>query len=197
MNAAKPKAPARPRSKSAEPPLRMQGPPRKTSAIRSGWLLALVAALIPWTNSGAYEIDGLALVRDDGSLLINSQVIRLYGIYLPSTGRQCQTHIIPIRCADRTVLQLDFKVKGFVYCYPQTANSDGSLNAVCYVGRTFFEPGEDLGAHLVQNGWALATPEAPFEYQAMERIARTRELGVWGWPADSIRSRTPRNPHRE
>ena len=175
----------------------MHRSPWAASGKRIGWLLALVAALSPWAGAGVYEINGLALVRDDGSLLINGQVIYLYGVYLPSTGRQCQTQFIPIRCADRTVLQLEFKVKGFVYCYPKTANGDGSLNAICYAGRTSFDSGEDLGAYLIQNGWALATPEGPFEYQAMEKIARSRELGVWGWPADSIRSRTPRIRHRE
>lgn len=163
----------------------------------TAWILALLATFSPWTPVSSYELHGLALVQNDGSLLINGQVVYLHGIYLPPTERQCETRIIPIHCADRAVLQLIFKVKGFLYCYPQSANSDGSLNAICYVGRTPFDRGEDLGAYLIRGGWALATPEAPFEYQAMERIARSRELGVWGWPVDSIRSRTPRSLRRQ
>ena len=33
---------------------------------------------------------------------------------------------------------------------------------------------------------ALALPDAPFEYHALEKIARHRGLGVWGMPADRI-----------
>jgi hypothetical protein len=66
---------------------------------------------------------------------------------------------------------------------------DGSLSAICYVDRTSFDPGEDLAAYLIQRGWALALPNAPFEYHALEKIASTRELGVWGFPVDSFSDR--------
>jgi hypothetical protein len=35
----------------------------------------------------------------------------------------------------------------------------------------------------------LALPYAPFEYHALEKIASKRELGVWGYPADSFSDR--------
>ena len=97
-----------------------------------------------------------------------------------------------MRCDSRVVLALDFKVKGFIRCFPQSENRDGSLNAVCYVNRTGFDPGEDLAAYLLERGWALALPQAPFEYHALEKIAISQEVGVWGYPVDSIR----RRPHR-
>ena len=43
-----------------------------------------------------------------------------------------------------------------------------------------------LAAYLIERGWAMALPGAPFEYHAIERIARSREVGVWGWPVDAI-----------
>jgi endonuclease YncB( thermonuclease family) len=157
-------------------------------------LLLLAAAFCaamgtPLSPAEAFEVQGHALVQNDGSLLINGRVVRLHGVYLPPTEHRCEARILPIQCAERSVLQLKFKVKGYVYCDPRSVNSDGSLNAVCYAGRTSFDPGEDLGAFLILNGWALATPEAPFEYQALEKIARTREVGVWGWAVDSVRPR--------
>ena len=33
---------------------------------------------------------------------------------------------------------------------------------------------------MVQEGWALARPDAPPEYRALERLAESRELGLWG-----------------
>ena len=64
---------------------------------------------------------------------------------------------------------------------------DGSYWGQCRVNATRFDEGEDLAAYLLEKGWALALPDAPFEYQALERIARQREFGVWGIPVDNVR----------
>ena len=44
----------------------------------------------------------------------------------------------------------------------------------------------DLGAYLIREVWAVALPEAPFQYHTLEKIARARGSGVWGFQADSI-----------
>ena len=132
------------------------------------------------------ELHSYALVHDDGSLSIEGKRVHLYGVYLPDTGRRCRTNISPIRCGSRAALALDFRIQGFVHCFPQTKNADGSLNGVCYVDRGAFDEGEDLAAYLLERGWALALPNAPFEYHALERIARHRHRGVWGFPVDSV-----------
>jgi len=137
----------------------------------------------------AVEIEGPAIVRSDGTLLIKERIIHLDGIYLPPTDRQCRDWIRPVRCDSRAVLALDFKVKGFIRCFAKSENQDGSLNAVCYVDRTSFNRGEDLAAYLLERGWAIALPHAPFEYHALEKIALSRKLGVWGYQADSIGKR--------
>jgi endonuclease YncB( thermonuclease family) len=46
-----------------------------------------------------------------------------------------------------------------------------------------------LGAYLIREGLALAGPDAPFEYQALERIAQTNGFGVWSFQADQFRFR--------
>ena len=51
------------------------------------------------------------------------------------------------------------------------------------------DPGEDLSAYLLEQGWAVALPDAPFEYQTLEKIARSRGFGVWGTPVDNIQRR--------
>jgi hypothetical protein len=132
------------------------------------------------------ELHSYAIVQDDGSLLIKRKRVHLYGIYLADGTRQCRPNIRPVRCASRSVLALDFKVQGFVHCYPQTENEDGSLNAICYVDRSKFSEGVDLAAYLIERGWALALPHAPFEYHALERIARHNNRGVWGFQVDSF-----------
>ena len=120
----------------------------------------------------SHELHSYALVRDDASLLIKGRVVHLYGIHIPATENQCQTNIRPVRCASRAALALEFKIQGFVHCFQESTNPDKSWNATCYVGRSHFDGGVDLGAYLIERGWALALPYAPFEYQALEKIAR-------------------------
>lgn len=155
---------------------------RAIQALYLGMLLCVVAS-----SAMAWELHSYARVQDDGSLKIEGHQVHLYGIYLADNSRHCRKRIRPIRCGPRSVLALDFKVQGFVRCYPRTENDDGSLNAICYVGRSTFEEGEDLGAYLIENGWAMALPDAPFEYHALERIARHNDRGVWGFTVDSFR----------
>ena len=155
-------------------------------------ILGLILFLLGPGSVYARELVGPAIVRSDGSLLIHERVVRLDGIYIPPTNRQCRSWIRPVRCDSRAVLALDFKVNGFIHCFQQSENQDGSINAVCYVDRTNFDPGEDLAAYLLERGWALALPSAPFEYQALEKIALAQGVGVWGYPVDSITRRFPR-----
>jgi hypothetical protein len=150
-------------------------------------LLALFAASLTLATAPAASdsFDGHAIVRSDGSLLIKNRVVVLFGVYLPPSDRQCRDWIQPLRCDSRSVLALDFLVRGFVTCFPEGEDGEGRIHAVCYVGRTSFSDGTDLGARLIQEGWALALPNAPFEYHALERIAQTRGLGLWGNLVDS------------
>jgi endonuclease YncB( thermonuclease family) len=82
---------------------------------------------------------------------------------------------------------LEFKIQGFVFCRRIGQNPDTSISAICHVRRTSGTGSEDLAAFLLMEGLALALPGAPFEYVALERIAQTRGLGLWGFSVDSIR----------
>jgi endonuclease YncB( thermonuclease family) len=115
--------------------------------------------------------------------------VHLYGIHIPDTGRHCSSNIRPIQCGSRASLALEFRIQGFVKCQPQARNADNSLSAICYVDSGPFDEGEDLAAYLLERGWALALPDAPFAYHAMERIARHNRRGVWGLTVDSITDR--------
>lgn len=156
------------------------------------WLLLIlvVALLTPAASvpvwAATNDIVGAAVVLADGTLRIGRHRIRLHGVYIPATGKQCRTFSSPIYCGNRAAVALDTRIQGFVFCRTVSRNSDGSRNAFCSIGRTFYSDGEDLGAYLIARGLALAGRYAPFEYIALERIAQTRELGIWGFPADSI-----------
>ena len=148
---------------------------RRSAAILS---LALLITAGPTT---AADISGHAFVQDNGSLRVGHWTVHLFGVYVPPTGTVCRTFERPIKCAPRAALALDFKIRGFVHCDRQAVNPDRSVTAVCWTGRTRLSEGEDLAAYLLKKGWAAALPEAPFEYQVLERVARTRGLGIWGF----------------
>jgi endonuclease YncB( thermonuclease family) len=157
---------------------------RCASAFRStARALALALPLLLGTGAAgeAAAIEGLAQVQDDGSLSINGQTIHLFGVYIPLLDRRCRTSIQPPRCGASSTLALDLEVTGFVHCTPVGRLADGSLTAVC-TQRTdrIFEPPEDLGAWMIEQGWGLAAANAPPEYRALEQLARSREVGLWG-----------------
>lgn len=135
------------------------------------------------------DIESYAIVKDDASLLIRGKTIRLFGIYIPPSAKHCGTTLRPARCASRASLALDFLIQGFVRCTEKGKYRDGSISALCRVRHTAFSDGQDLGAYLIREGWALALPNAPFEYLALQRIARAHHKGVWGFQVDSIRRR--------
>ena len=154
------------------------------------WFPALLLALALCTSPAARAADadlvGAATVFPDGSLRVHSRWVRLYGIYIPPSGQRCATFINPARCGSRAALALDNRIQGFVFCHSVHGNSDGSVSAVCFNRRTFYAAGEDLALFLVSRGLALALPGAPFEYVAFERVAQTRQLGIWGFSVDAI-----------
>jgi len=130
------------------------------------------------------DISSYAFVREDGALQISGNLVHLYGIYIPPTEQTCYTFVRPIRCSSRAALALDFKISGdFVRCQTRSVNSDGSLTASCTSGD------DDLSAWMLQKGWALALPDAPFSYAAMEKIAQARGLGIWGIPVEINKER--------
>jgi endonuclease YncB( thermonuclease family) len=144
-------------------------------------VILLSVAAPPSSRAAADTITGSATVQDDGSLSVDGRIVRLHGIWIPLAGRSCSTIVRPTRCLSKAALALSYKVTSFVHCRPVRALADGSIEAYCSLrGDRLFDPREDLGAWMVENGLALARPDAPFEYAAMERLARSQELGFWG-----------------
>lgn len=154
--------------------------------MKSTVLSVLGALLVTLTFAAgpvAADVGERARVQDDGTLLVNGKTVRLFGIYIPTGQRTCRSSVRPVRCAPRAVLQLDFLVRGFVYCDEVQRFRDRSIAAVCRTGPDRL----DLAAWLLDQGWAIALPGAPFEYVALERFAQSNKRGFWGFQADNIR----------
>jgi endonuclease YncB( thermonuclease family) len=162
---------------------------RRSGAEMSRLLSVLVVALLLCARPSAAEFSSYAVVQDDASLVIQNKVVRLFGIYIPELGQFCDTQLRPAFCGNRAATALNFKIQGFVTCQEMGTYDDGSISAICWTKRSNFSEGTDLGAYLIRQGLALAGPDAPFEYQALERIAQNNGLGVWGFQADQFRFR--------
>jgi endonuclease YncB( thermonuclease family) len=145
---------------------------------RFGVVLASLALICIASSPGnGREIESYAIVRDDGSLHIQGRTLRLFGIFIPDTGRVCRKTGLP-SCGSRAALALDdlIKGRGFVRCELM-----GAGTAACFVRREIGLRGElDLAAALLLQGLAVASPEAPQQYRATERWARHLRVGIWG-----------------
>ncbi|MBM4201150.1 MAG: nuclease-like protein [Gammaproteobacteria bacterium] len=128
-----------------------------------------------------FEISSYAFVNDDGTIRIRNRTYRLFGIYVPRTTYTCQRFTQPMNCASQTRLALEFKIGSkFVHCVGDGRNGDGTYPAFCDV------EGYDLGTYLIEQGFGVALPDAPFEYLMIERIARSRGVGVWAVPGQDL-----------
>ncbi|MDQ9170391.1 thermonuclease family protein [Oxalobacteraceae bacterium R-40] len=143
-------------------------------------LAAFSLMAVQWTCA-SQEFSSFAFVQEDGSLKVAGRHVQLYGIYIPPTEQTCYTFIRPAPCGPRAVLALDFKISGdFIHCIPRAENADGSIIASCSLDN------EDLSIWMLQRGWAVARADAPFEYGALERIAQSKGIGIWGIPIDTF-----------
>lgn len=167
-------------------------PDRRTRhfGFAAAWLALAVLTLAVWSlpAGAANDIRSYAIVRDDATLLVRNTVIRLYGTYIPRSNRVCAFQISPVQCGTRAARALRLRIQGFVTCRPVQRLRDRSLAAICFVDAgSSLKPPIDLGGYLIEQGLAVAAPGAPFEYVTLERIARRRGIGIWGYFADSVR----------
>jgi endonuclease YncB( thermonuclease family) len=117
-------------------------------------------------------------------------VVRLFGVYIPDPGQFCDARLRPVFCGNRAASALNLGIHGFVTCEEMGVYDDGSISAICW------KMGADLGANLIRQGLALAGPDAPFEYRALERIAESNGLGIWGFQVDQFRRAFILQPRR-
>ena len=138
----------------------------------AGLLILSMAAVPP----AIAEIWGSAIIREDATLRVRGYRVRLFGIHIPSINRFCGNAVYSVSCEAQSASRvLNSKIRGSVHCYERWQNADGSFTAICW------NEDDDLGAYLIGRGWALATPDAPFEYHALERVARYQRRGLWAY----------------
>ena len=124
----------------------------------------------------AAGIEGRASVIDGDTIEIHGERIRLEGIDAPESNQPC-THKDTgqtWRCGQRAAIWLSDTIGAeTVICVEAGRDRWQRMLAHCTVG------GNDIGAELVRNGWAMAFVRYSKEYVQQEAEARTARAGIW------------------
>ncbi|CAO4179959.1 thermonuclease family protein [Methylorubrum extorquens] len=151
--------------------------------------LALLAGLqAPPARAGEAApriVSGPAKVIDGATLDLGGRRLRLYGMDAPDLDQTCSDgHERDYSCGRAAAAALTARIGGeSVTC--ELSGADGT--ALCR------RDGEDLAAWMVANGYAIADRSAPAAYEAQDRRAWGRRVGLWSGvfeiPADRRRMR--------
>jgi len=120
------------------------------------------------------EIVGKARVIDGDTLEVGGQVIRLYGLDAPESGQACTAGSAPWPCGENAAFALAYATaEHWLRCEEKGRDAAGHIVAVCFAGPY------DVGARLVREGWARASPAASPGYVEEEAQAKRAGAGIW------------------
>ena len=139
---------------------------------------ALCAFLVTSLPAHASDLVGRASVIDGDTLEIHGERIRIEGIDAPESRQTCHDRATAadVRCGQRAALWLsDLIGAGTVTCVEVGRDRYKRVLAHCSVA------GQDVGASMVEAGWALAYVRYSREYEAQEAKAREAKSGIWQW----------------
>lgn len=124
---------------------------------------------------------------------IDRYVIRLYGVATPMNGQNCtDANGHSYECGYVSARKLKEFVNGDdVTCRVMNINAAGELMAACSVGAF------DIGAAMVQEGWAVALPAVTPIYVPYQNQAQEKRNGLWAgrfqmpweWQQEQIQQR--------
>ena len=135
-------------------------------------LLVCLGTLAFWTSAAAIPLSGEAVVVSGDTLEVAGERVRLRGVDAPGLGQICRRATgIEWRCGLLAKLELARHIDGRpVACDSVEHDEFGQRVAICTVD------GAELGAWLVERGWALA---AGNRHAVVETEAREAGRGLW------------------
>lgn len=138
-------------------------------------IAALCALGIP-AVAHAQAIKGPAEVIDGDSLRVAGTEVRLFGIDAPEYSQTCFSNGSPIACGAMAKDMLEGMIGGAkLTCLSKGIDTHGRTVAVCRTS------GVDVGAALVEAGWAIAFRRYGDDYVGAETRARAARAGIWRW----------------
>lgn len=136
----------------------------------------------------AAAITGTAQVADGDTLRVDGARVRISGIDAPELSQKCGPAGRQVACGAMAADWMRRRVEGrAVSCEVVDKDRYGRFVAVCRAG------GEDIGAAMVEAGWATAYRRYSLAYVRQEERAQAIRRGIWGFgfepPADYRRER--------
>jgi endonuclease YncB( thermonuclease family) len=122
----------------------------------------------------AGDLTGIVSVIDGDTIEMHGTRIRLHGIDAPEARQTCHKAGKDWRCGKDAAWALEGLVRGkTVACAQRDKDRYGRIVATCRIGR------QDIGAWMVEQGWALAFRRYSSEYVVHEARARSGKRGMW------------------
>ncbi len=136
-----------------------------------------VAAAVAWVclapGDGALGANEANPVIDGDTLVVEGRLVQLSGIDAPELGQRCFNDSKSWRCGLEAALALRKLIAfGEVVCESADPESQ-SAQASCSVDD------KDLAVALLQQGYAVALPEAPSAFQTAQNSAKEAKFGIW------------------
>ena len=149
-------------------------------------LLLIAAGALAARPAAAVEITGPAHVLDANSVEIGGRPIQFYGIEAPPESQMCERAGAAWRCGQDASWALAEKLeRHWLLCDTLPGGSADISRAICYLGG---RQGIDVGAWLVEQGWALADRSGAArdgtDYLAQEQSAQRAGRGLWAGKFD-------------
>lgn len=119
-------------------------------------------------------IAGPARVLSGGTLIVAGQTIQLHGIEAPPTSLICREGRWDYKCGEDSRRTLEVLIRERpVECEPSLA-ANGII-----IGQCHSDQGIDLGAAMVEEGWAVADLRRSSRYLPQQTKAQDRGNGLW------------------
>jgi len=128
----------------------------------------------PAQAPSAQPLSGIARVIDGDTISVQGTHIRLAGIDAPESKQTCERNGQPYACGERAIEALIVLLGARpVECRKTSTDRYQRVIAKCTVDST------DLGAWMVEHGWAIAYRKYSLDYLSAEDRARSSKLGMW------------------
>ena len=149
------------------------GPSVRARPIVCRAALVCLSVLFIASPAAAADISGKAEIIDGGTIVIAGQTIQLQGIIVPAFADLCGSAEVKWHCGQEAAFALaDAIERSWVECDIRDAGTLQTRVGVCRVGGP---KGRDLGAWMVEQGWARAAAG----FASLEKAAKAAGRGLW------------------
>ncbi len=94
--------------------------------LRGALLILVILAGAAEAAAAEFVLHSYAIIAADATLQVRGRKVRFAAVYIPPTGRFCESRLRPVECGSRAAVALRFKLQGFVKCQVKRKDPDGT-----------------------------------------------------------------------